>query len=101
MGQVEYPAKAKTNLKDATNQIGLRVLAVLLLLYFHSAAIFMLANSASLHQNDQSSHAMSCFIKFFHQWHMPLFFLLSGLALLLRCHFAHQVSMCRSDLIGC
>jgi peptidoglycan/LPS O-acetylase OafA/YrhL len=57
----------------------LRVLAVLLLLYFHTAAIFYTGELGEFYvKNDQSSHAMSCFITFVHQWHMPLFFLLSG-----------------------
>jgi peptidoglycan/LPS O-acetylase OafA/YrhL len=57
----------------------LRVLAVLLLLYFHTAAIFYTGELGEFYvKNDQSSHAMNCFITFVHQWHMPLFFLLSG-----------------------
>lgn len=57
----------------------LRVLAVLLLLYFHTAAIFYTGELGKFYvKNDQSSHAMNCFITFVHQWHMPLFFLLSG-----------------------
>lgn len=57
----------------------LRVLAVLLLIYFHSAAIFYAGELGEFYiKNDPSSHAMSCFITFVHQWHMPLFFLLSG-----------------------
>ena len=57
----------------------LRILAVLLLLYFHSAAIFYDGDLGEFYvKNDPSSHAMSCFITFIHQWHMPLFFLLSG-----------------------
>lgn len=57
----------------------LRILAVLLLLYFHTAAIFYTGDLGEFYvKNDQSSHAMSCFITFVHQWHMPLFFLLSG-----------------------
>ncbi len=57
----------------------LRVLAVLLLLYFHTAAIFYVGELGEFYiKNDQSSHTMSCFITFVHQWHMPLFFLLSG-----------------------
>ena len=57
----------------------LRVLGVLLLLYFHTAAIFYVGELGEFYiKNDQSSHAMSCFIAFIHQWHMPLLFLLSG-----------------------
>jgi len=79
MGQVEYPAKAKNKPERRYELDWLRVLAVLLLLYFHSAAIFYAGELGEFYiKNDQSSHAMSCFIKFVHQWHMPLFFLLSG-----------------------
>ena len=57
----------------------LRVLAVLLLLYFHTAAIFYAGELGEFYvKNNQSSEVMSCFITFIHQWHMPLFFLLSG-----------------------
>ena len=57
----------------------LRILAVLLLLYFHTAAIFYTGDLGEFYiKNDQSSQAMSWFIIFVHQWHMPLFFLLSG-----------------------
>ncbi|GAA6622428.1 acyltransferase family protein [Scytonema sp. NUACC26] len=57
----------------------LRVLAVLLLLYFHTAAIFYNGELGEFYiKNDQLSHGMSCFILFVHQWHMQIFFLLSG-----------------------
>jgi len=59
----------------------LRVLAVLLLLYFHSAAIFYVGELGEFYvKNDEPSYAMNCFIAFVYQWHMPLFFLLAGAA---------------------
>ena len=59
----------------------LRVLAVLLLLYFHTAAIFYAGELGEFYvKNNRSSEVMSYFITFVHQWHMPLFFLLSGVS---------------------
>lgn len=59
----------------------LRVLAVLLLIYFHTAAIFYRGDLGEFYiKNDLSSREMESFILFVHQWHMPLFFLLSGAA---------------------
>lgn len=57
----------------------LRVFAVLLLIYFHTAAIFYRGNLGEFYvKNDVASPAMQLFITFVHQWHMPLFFLVSG-----------------------
>lgn len=56
----------------------LRVLAVLLLIYFHSARIF--DPWGFYVKNEPSSEAMGAFIGFVHQWHMPLLFLVSGAA---------------------
>ncbi|HTL88217.1 MAG TPA: acyltransferase family protein, partial [Leptolyngbya sp.] len=59
----------------------LRVLAVLLLIYYHTAAIFYRGDLGTFYVVD--SHASSIatlFILFVHQWHMPLFFFLSGSA---------------------
>ena len=57
----------------------LRVLAVLLLLYFHTAAIFYQGDLGEFYiHNDRSSQVMNGFILFVYQWHMPLFFLVSG-----------------------
>jgi glucan biosynthesis protein C len=57
----------------------LRVLAVLLLLYFHTAAVFYQGDLGKFYiQNDRSSQVMNGFVLFVHQWHMPLFFLISG-----------------------
>ena len=54
----------------------LRVLAVFLLIYFHTACVFM---QWPFHiQNLQRSRAASVFVAFLGQWHMPLFFLLAG-----------------------
>lgn len=57
----------------------LRVLAVLLLIYFHSSAIFYRGDLGDYYiRNAQPSRILSGFLVFVHQWHMPLFFLISG-----------------------
>jgi len=57
----------------------LRVLAVLLLLYFHTAAVFYQGDLGEFYiHNNRSSQVMNGFILFVYQWHMPLFFLVSG-----------------------
>ena len=57
----------------------LRVLAVLLLIYFHTAAVFYRGDLGEFYiQNARSSQVMNGFVLFVHQWHMPLFFLISG-----------------------
>lgn len=58
----------------------LRIFAVLLLIYFHTAAIFSQAHPEFYVKNDVTSRSMGFLISFIHQWHMPLFFLLSGSA---------------------
>lgn len=59
----------------------LRVLAVLLLVYFHTAAIFYQGNLGEFYiTNSAVSPALKIFVLFVHQWHMPLFFFLSGAA---------------------
>ncbi|NJR64881.1 MAG: acyltransferase [Leptolyngbyaceae cyanobacterium CRU_2_3] len=59
----------------------LRVFAVLLLIYFHTAAIFYQGELGEFYVvNDQPSPVLSLFIEFVYQWHMPLFFFLSGAA---------------------
>ncbi len=59
----------------------LRVLAVLLLLYFHTAAIFYRGDLEIFYvTNAVTSPAIGIFILGVHQWHMPLFFFLSGAA---------------------
>ncbi|CAK6689376.1 Glucans biosynthesis protein C [Synechococcus sp. CBW1107] len=59
----------------------LRLLAVLLLIPFHSAAVFYEGELGRFYVADaQSSAGLSVFIEFVHQWHMPLFFFLAGAA---------------------
>lgn len=59
----------------------LRVLAVLLLVYFHTAAIFYQGDLGEFYvTNANVSPILRIFILFVHQWHMPLFFFLSGAA---------------------
>ncbi|HOW73651.1 MAG TPA: acyltransferase [Phycisphaerae bacterium] len=54
----------------------LRVLAVLLLIYFHSARAF---DHESWHiKNGELSKGLGTFVGFVDLWHMPLFFLLAG-----------------------
>ncbi|RJP14290.1 MAG: acyltransferase [Candidatus Abyssobacteria bacterium SURF_5] len=57
----------------------LRVLAVLLLIPFHTAIIFAPADSLS-YIKDQENRVLNQFSWFVHQWHMPLLFLVSGAA---------------------
>ncbi|MHC5733236.1 MAG: acyltransferase family protein, partial [Nostoc sp.] len=59
----------------------LRVLAVLLLIYFHAAAVFYQGELGDFYiKNDLPSPVLGWFIFFVHQWHMPLFFFISGAA---------------------
>lgn len=59
----------------------LRVLAVILLIYFHTGAVFYTGELGEFYiRNNRSSREMIAFVSFVHQWHMPLFFLLSGTA---------------------
>lgn len=59
----------------------LRVFCVILLIYFHTAAIFYFGSLGEFYiRNERSSREMIAFVLFVHQWHMPLFFLLSGAA---------------------
>ena len=74
-----YSAQIPSKLDRRYELDWLRVLAVLLLLYFHTAAIFYTGELGEFYvKNNQSSQAMIWFVTFVHQWHMPLFFLLSG-----------------------
>lgn len=76
---IEPLATAKTKPERRYDLDWLRVLAVLLLLYFHTAAVFYTGQLGEFYvKNKQSSIEMEYFILFVHQWHMPLFFLLSG-----------------------
>jgi peptidoglycan/LPS O-acetylase OafA/YrhL len=54
----------------------LRVLAVLLLIYFHTARIF--DTDDFYVKNDRVSEGFSIFVNFIYMWHMPLFFFVSG-----------------------
>ena len=57
----------------------LRVLAVLLLVPFHSALIFSLDPGDIVYVKDQvESEILIQFAYFVHQWHMPLLFLIAG-----------------------
>jgi len=59
----------------------LRALAVLLLIYFHAAAVFYRGELGEFYiTNDLLSPLLGWFIFFVHQWHMPLFFLMAGSA---------------------
>jgi peptidoglycan/LPS O-acetylase OafA/YrhL len=59
----------------------LRVLAVLLLIYFHAAAVFYQGELGEFYiKNNLLSPSLGWFVFFVHQWHMPLFFLISGSA---------------------
>ena len=64
--------RARTNYID-----WLRIIAVLLLIYFHSARIFNIGE-AFYTKSQQTSLALSAFIGILDVWHMHLFFLLSG-----------------------
>jgi peptidoglycan/LPS O-acetylase OafA/YrhL len=57
----------------------LRVMAVLLLIYFHTARLFNTREDFYV-KNNEFSDGLDTFITFVHQWHMPLFFLVSGAA---------------------
>jgi peptidoglycan/LPS O-acetylase OafA/YrhL len=57
----------------------LRVLATLLLFYFHPAEIFNHSRPWYI-QNAQKSMALTNLSRFIEIWHMPLFFLLAGVA---------------------
>jgi glucans biosynthesis protein C len=59
----------------------LRLLAVAVLIAFHTAAVFYEGELGSFYVlNAVSSTGLSLFIQFVHQWHMPLFFFLAGAA---------------------
>ena len=55
----------------------LRVLAVLLLIFFHTAMIFAVDERWHV-RNDALSDGWQLFVNFVGQWHMPLLFLLAG-----------------------
>ena len=55
----------------------LRVLAVLLLILFHSSRVFDLGEDWNVY-NEQTSRIVNLFQNLFHPWHMQLFILLAG-----------------------
>ncbi len=65
---------------DRRNDIdSLRVIAVILLIYFHTAMIFNIWSVFHIKNNELSLEA-TLFISFLNIWHMPLFFLLAGIS---------------------
>ncbi len=69
-------AELKKKLERHSELDWLRVFAVLLLIFFHTAQIF---KSGWFHlKNDTSSHIFNTFSDFIYMWHMPLFFLIAG-----------------------
>ncbi len=53
----------------------LRLLAIMLLIPFHSAAVFYEGELGSFYVvNAERSVGLSLFVQFVHQWHRPLFF---------------------------
>ena len=74
--------RSKTTVSQTTRRYDidwLRVLAVLLLIPFHTARIFDIWEPFYA-KNAQSSWALSYFIAFVAPWHMPLLFLIAGAA---------------------
>jgi len=70
------PAPAPPNTRRRYDIDVLRVAAVLLLIYFHTACMFM---EGHFHvHNPQRCRAATIFVVLLGQWHMPLFFLLAG-----------------------
>jgi peptidoglycan/LPS O-acetylase OafA/YrhL len=81
MKQAERNSEANSQPERRYDLDWLRVFAVLLLIYFHTAAIFYQGSLGEFYiTNDIPSRQMQLFVSFVHQWHMPLFFLLSGAA---------------------
>lgn len=67
------------NIRQRRNDLdALRVLATILLIYFHTAMFFSLSILLEIH-NEQLSVEMAIFVFFCHIWHMPLFFFLAGM----------------------
>ncbi|MBD1824412.1 acyltransferase family protein [Cyanobacteria bacterium FACHB-DQ100] len=59
----------------------LRVFAVAVLIYFHAAAVFYRGDLGEFYVvNQPTNSALEFLILFIHQWHMPLFFFVSGAA---------------------
>jgi len=57
----------------------LRVLATILLIYFHTAMFFVLY-MGNFFQNEELSLELYIFVMFVYLWHMPLFFFLAGMS---------------------
>lgn len=57
----------------------LRITAVILLIYFHTAMIFNIWSVFHL-KNDELSLEAALFVSFLNIWHMPLFFILAGIS---------------------
>ena len=57
----------------------LRAIAVILLIYFHTAMIFNIWSVFHLKNNELSLEA-AIFVSFLNIWHMPLFFFLAGMS---------------------
>jgi hypothetical protein len=57
----------------------LRVIATILLIYFHTAMIFNIWSVFHLKDNELSLEA-ALFVSFLNIWHMPLFFFLAGIS---------------------
>lgn len=75
------PAPAAPTLPRCHALDGTRLLAVLLLIPFHAAAVFYAGDLGAFYvTNPQSSRALGTFLLLVHQWHMPLFFFLAGSA---------------------
>lgn len=59
----------------------LRVFAVAVLIYFHAAAVFYRGDLGEFYVvNQETSSSLGLLISIVHQWHMPLFFFISGAA---------------------
>jgi glucans biosynthesis protein C len=73
---IRLSATRKNQLQRRYDIDWLRILAVLLLIFFHAAMIF--GAFGWYVQNNVFNSGLTFFVYFVHQWHMPLFFLLSG-----------------------
>ena len=69
-----------TNNQERRYEIdALRVIATILLIYFHTAMIFNIWSVFHLKDNELSLEA-ALFVSFLNIWHMPLFFFLAGIS---------------------
>ncbi|MFX1442449.1 MAG: acyltransferase family protein [Promethearchaeota archaeon] len=75
------------NKPERRNDIdAIRVFAVILLIYFHTAMIFNIWSGFHI-QNNELSVGMALFVFFIYMWHMPLFFFLAGMSTFYSLHF--------------